>query len=228
MYPRRTSLPKCRNLNGDANLQPVRVVRVAFFARALRKRAREWLHQLQERLRSEIQRVGLPVHVFSNVSPFVDEEMTANAFAYASVQACRVGEREDGWHTDGGASLLHAGLTILGSRKLRVKLKTRAGCISLDQRPGSFYVGNMCALEHNVVHGATSPGSWGDGPPESQVQIMVMLRSDLFREKRARKINACPGPHELFRIVNTETARHLAEVPFPLPDLTAVLAESGE
>ena len=88
--------------------------------------------------------------------------------------------------------------------------KGKAGCISLEQRPGSFYVGNLCALEHNVVHGATAPGSWGDGPPESQVQIMIMLRSGLFRETRARKINACPGPHELFRIVNVEAARHLA------------------
>ena len=99
------------------------------------------------------------------------------------------------------------------------------GCISLAQWPGSFYVGNLCALEHNVAHGASAPGSWGDGPPENQVQITVMLRSDLFRQVRARNVNECPGPHELFRIVNNETARHLAEVPFPLPDIAAVLAE---
>jgi len=104
-------------------------------------------------------------------------------------------------------------------------VKGEEGCISLAQRPGSFYVGNLCALEHNVAHGASAPGSWGDGPPESQVQITVMLRSDLFRQVRARKKDACPGPPELFRIVNNETARHLAEVPFPLPDIAAVLAE---
>ena len=86
-------------------------------------------------------------------------------------------------------------------------------------------MGNLCALEHNVAHGASAPGSWGDGPPESQVQITVMLRSDLFRELRARKKDACPWPSELFRIVNNETARHLAEVPFPLPNIAAVLAE---
>ena len=163
----------------------------------------------------------------SNASPFLDEEMSDNAFAYASVQICQIGEREDGWHTDGGASLLHAGLTIFGTRTLCVKLKPETGgCISrqlsFDQRPGSFYVGNMCTLEHNVVHGATSPGSW-----EDRLQMMVMLRSDLFRDSRARMINSCPGPHELFRVVNRETARHLAEVPFPLPDLAEVLAESG-
>ena len=165
----------------------MRAVRVAFFARALRKLTRGWLHQLQQRVRSEIRRVGLPVDEMPNASPFVKEELSDNAFAYASVQVCRVGEREDGWHTDGGASLLHAGLTIFGSRQVQVKLKNNKGCISLDQRPGSFYVGNFCSLEHNVVHGATSPGTLDDGPPENRVQIMVMLRSDLFREGRARK-----------------------------------------
>ena len=64
------------------------------------------------------------------------------------------------------------------------------GCISRElsfhQRPGSFYIGNM----YNVVHGATSPGSW-----EHRLQIMVMLRSDLFRDSRARMIKSCPGPH---------------------------------
>ena len=165
--------PKCKSLNGDANLQPIRAVRAASFTRALRKRARGWLHQLQERVRSEIRRVGLPVKGLPNASPFMDEELSDNAFAYAYVQVCKVGEREDGWHTDGGASLLHAGLTIFGSRQLHVKLENKTGCISLEQRPGSFYIGNMCALEHNVVHGATSPGSWGSksigGPPKSQL-----------------------------------------------------------
>ena len=33
-----------------------------------------------------------------------------------------VAEREDGWHTDGGASLLHAGLTVFGTRKLLVRM----------------------------------------------------------------------------------------------------------
>ena len=143
-----------------------------------------------------------------------------NAFVYASVQVLREGEREDGWHTDGGASLLHAGMTIFGSRHLQVRFKGDEGCLSLEQRRGSFYAGNLCALEHHVVHGAIAPG-----PPEEQVQIAVMLLSDLFREARARKINACPGPRELFRVVNRVTARHMAEVPFPLPDIAAILAE---
>ena len=77
-----------------------------------------------------------------------------------------------------------------------------------------------------MEHCAESAGCYGEGPPSKQVQIAVMLRSDVFREKFSRKINAMPGPAELFIVVNTETAKHLADHPFRLPDLDAVLAES--
>ena len=52
-----------------------------------------------------------------------------------------------------------------------------------------------------------------------------MMRSDVFRECRARKINAIPGPAAFFRVVNYAVAQHLADVPVALPDLTEVLAE---
>ena len=142
------------------------------------------------------------------------------------MQVLKIGEREDGWHTDGGTSLLHAAVTVFGSRTMQVKLRD-GSCISLPQRPGSFYVGNRCALSHNVFHEEQSTGCFGEGPPSEQVKIAMMLRTDVFRECRARRINAEPGPVELYRIVNTETARHLAEQPLYLPDLAAVVAESG-
>ena len=40
------------------------------------------------------------------------EDFADNAFVYATVQLMKIGEREDGWHTDGGASLLHAAVTV--------------------------------------------------------------------------------------------------------------------
>ena len=178
------------------------------------------------RVRAEIRRQALPPELLvANGDAFLEEDLADNAFVYASVQFLRVGERQDGWHTDGGASLLHGALTVFGSRTLLVKSEGR-GCISLPQKPGSFYVGNLCALEHNVEHCAESAGCYGEGPPSKQVQIVVMLRSDVFRVARARTINAMPGPAELFIVVNTEAAKHLADHPFRLPDLDAVLAES--
>ena len=127
------------------------------------------------------------------------------------------------WRTDGGTSLPHAGLTIFGTRCLDVD-PGADGCISLLQVPGSFYVGNLCALKHNARHSATSDGCLGAG--EEQVQIAVMLRTDVFRAARTRTLNATPGPAELFHIVNEQTAKHVSQEPFRLPGLDAVLAEA--
>ena len=140
------------------------------------------------------------------------------------VQIMKVGERQDSWHTDGGSSLLHAAVTLFGSRHLEVKLED-GSCISLPQRPGSSYIGNLCACSHNVVHNEHATGCLGDGPPSEQVQVAIMLRSDAFRGARGRKREATPGPGELFRIVNTETAKHLSEQPLYLPDIAAIMAD---
>ena len=156
--------------------------------------------------------------------PFLEEGFADNAFVYATAQVMAIGEREDGWHTDGGASLLHAGLTIFGSRTLQVDVLEK-GRIGLHQRPGSFYIGNLCAVAHNVAHSATSTGNCGPGPSSEQVQIAIMLRTNVFRAARARNINSTPGPSELFEVVNDVVARHLAEEPFRLPELDAVFAE---
>ena len=78
---------------------------------------------------------------------------------------------------------------------------------------------------------ATAKGNTEDPAPaetakgDQRLQIAVMIRSDVFRDCRARKINSTPGPVELFRVVNCTVAQHLADVPVALPDLTEVLAE---
>ena len=58
-------------------------------------------------------------------------------------------------------------------------------------------------------------------------QIVIMLRTDVFRGVRARSINSTPWPAELYYVVTEETAKHLAEQPFKLPDLAAVAAEAA-
>ena len=52
------------------------------------------------------------------------------AFAYAILQVMTPGERHDPEHYDGGASLLHGGLTIFGSRGL--EMQTAAVAESAD------------------------------------------------------------------------------------------------
>ena len=215
--------PKCRRLNGDKNIPLTKSERLAHFAKALRVCLKPWLQQLTERCRKEIRRQRLPKEFLeSNGTVFMEEDFADNAFVYASTQIMKVGKREDGWHNDGGTSLLHAALTLFGKRDMQVELES--GCISLSQRPGSFYMGNLCALKHCVVHGDDAAGCYMRKESEP-VEIAVMLRSDLFREGRARSKNSTPGPKELYDIVNAETAKHLAEVPIYLPDLAQVIAK---
>ena len=222
--------PQCASLNSDAKLPLIASERLISFVAALRRGAETWLHELTRRVREAIRRERLPADFLKgNGKIFMEEDFADNAFVYASIQVLRIGEREDGWHTDGGASLLHAGLTLFGTRSLLVELdQPKKHIIELEQRPGSFYVGNLCALNHNVRHYAAPEGTFSPRHGHTMyepVQIAVMLRSDVYRQSRARKIDAIPGPGELFRIVNTETAKHLADKPLYLPDLRAILAE---
>ena len=83
----------------------------------------------------------------------------------------------------------------------------------------------------DLASAATTKGDAEDPAPaetakgDQRMQIAVMIRSDVFRYCRARKIDATPGPKELFDVVNRTVAQHLADVPVALPDLTEVLAE---
>ena len=218
--------PACLYLNSDKNIQCIQPRRVCQFAKALRRVNKAWLQKLTAHIRVEIRKHGLPEeYLETNGTVFEEEDMADNALVYASVQLMRVAAREDGWHTDGGCSLLHISATVFGSRSVSVALEPE-GCISMAQRPGSIYLGNLCALNHNVVHHERSPGCYGEGGPGEPIQIAVMLRSDVFRAARARKLNATPGPRELFRLVNGATAKHLAEEVFQLPTLADVLSES--
>ena len=72
---------------------------------------------------------------------------------------------------------------------------------------------------------ASAAKAKGTAKGDQRLQIAVMIRSDVFRELRARKKNSTPGLVELFRVVNCTVAQHLADVPVALPDLTEVLAE---
>ena len=76
-----------------------------------------------------------------NGQPLLQEDFADNAFAYVSIQLMQPGPRDDGWHTDGGCSLLHASVTLFGTRSVEVKVGGKPQ-VTLDQEPGSFYVGN--------------------------------------------------------------------------------------
>ena len=215
--------PKCKSVNGDDHLQPCPAPELLMFMRAFKRANRSLFQQLGRHIRDQIESQSVPREILGeNGVVFLDEKFEDNALAYVSSQIMLPDERDDGWHTDGGSSLLHAALTLFGERDLLVE-DADGKVVTLPQKPGDFYMGNMCALRHNVRHrGGEHQKLFGALPA---VEIAIMFRTDVFRKCRARKINAQPSPAELYRIVNEETAKFLAEHPFVLPDLAAVAAE---
>ena len=164
-------------------------------------------------MREAVRSDGMPYEIYEkNGEPFLQEDFADNAFVYASIQLMDPGERDDGWHTDGGCSLLHAGVTLFGTRTVQVKTHPALPQLMLEQKPGSFYVGNLAALEHNVHHhqvcehtfdGAAATATYDrEGLPsaasdmgdvaeaasaataqgDSRLQIAVMLRCDVVRD----------------------------------------------
>ena len=122
---------------------------------------------------------------------------------------------------------MHAGLTIFGPRHVEVKVAESAAdkWNVLPQSADSFYMGNMCAAGHRVRHldrkeAGTLCGAAGN------VHIAVMLRTDVFREERARRMNTAPTPCRVFDIVNQVVASSLATDPLHFPDLGICLAEA--
>ena len=106
-------------------------------------------------------------------------------------------EREDPPHFDGGASLLHAGLTIWGKRGLDVQLQPEAEWRRLHQKPGSFYVGNLCADAQPL---------WVEDGFEG-VQVAVLLRTDLFSGARVHAMKPPePPPYaEVYGVAHIQT-----------------------
>ena len=257
--------PKCNRLNNDKDLQPLPSKRFAAFVRAVRIEWRPWLQQLTQKMRTAVDAQHMPKVIQDvNGGPIMDEEFADNAFAYASIQVMKPGKRNDGWHTDGGCSLLHASVTLFGARSVQVRsgdmeCKCKSGVaickcgladvkeVQLLQVPGSFYVGTLVPLNHNVHHYDEPPHLFhpiaetaqghgeadaaqehgGAATADGGLEIAVMIRSDVFRNCRARTIDSTPGPVDFFQVVNTVVAEHLAEVPVRLPDLTAVLKEAA-
>ena len=75
-------------------------------------------------MREAVRADGLPETIHKqNGKPIMEEDFADNAFAYVSNQLMQPGVRDDGWHTDGGCSLLHASTTLFGTRSVEVKVE---------------------------------------------------------------------------------------------------------
>lgn len=134
------------------------------------------------------------------------------------------GARKDPEHFDGGASLLHCGLTIFGRRHLEVQT-TDGWQEPISQAPGDVYIGNLCSPWHRVVHlekGEAEP-LFREKADDPGILITCMFRSNVFASARARAGTGKPSPIDVFDVVNNLVAQRLARRPLRAPTLADCL-----
>ena len=211
--------------------KPSRAGRVAAFTRAFINANRAWFDDLTAAIRAKL--ACFPKAALGkNGEHFMNSSLAADALAYATIQVMSPSKREDPAHYDGAASLLHAGLTVWGRRRVEIRLQPEAEWQRLEQKPGSFYVGNLCAARHKVVHLPPEDAGplWVDGCSQlggagsERVHIAVMLRSNVFASNRSRTMKGRAGPAEVYNVANTAVAQHLAKEGLQLPTFSECVA----
>ena len=108
---------------------------------------------------------------------------------------------------------------------VEIRLQPEAEWQRLEQKPGSFYVGNLCAAWHKVVHWPPAGAGplWAEEDSE-RVHIAVMLRSNALPGSRSRTVKGQASPAEVYDVVNTAVVQHLAKEGLQLPTFSARVA----
>ena len=151
------------------------------------------------------------------------------SFDLGALQIMRSNDRCDPIHYDGGASFMHAGLTLYGERSLKCRHFDRPFAANSEQgppkelefemRPGHFYLGCLCGPEHYVQH-HTSQALRGT-PGCGDVEIVVLFRSRIFRAARASGQQTGPVPLALWGALAPVMVQCFASLAWLLPSLAA-------
>ena len=102
-------------------------------------------------------------------------------------------------HIDGAGGMLHIGMSIFSKRLLKV-WPVGQPTVGYMQKPGSFWLTNSAAFEHQAVHvqpvASTDVFQFGalDG-----LSCSVMMRSCFYPNYRARNANSIVTPQDAFQ-----------------------------
>ena len=134
-----------------------------------------------------------------------------------------MGEETGFWaepeHQDGGASILHLGLTLFGRRGLVCRQGLGLPDVFVANAPGTVYLGQLTGPRHQVTHEAAQLGDLLEVPGLGRCGVNVMMRTALFAYNRARLRNTTPSPAPLFEVLTRCFREALAARPLRLPTL---------
>ena len=225
------------SLNGAPVLGQCPVIRLNAWIRAFKKVNAALLKLLDLDMIAQLARLSLD-DLGLNGQYFL-AKMAADWFCrFVSLQMMTPAERLDTAHFDGGASVLHLGLTLWGRRRVYLNLADPAGgakssgaddlnppqWVVTHQQPGSVYLANFCAPWHQVGHeGADDPDELFDSPSGGTYKVAIMFRTSCFGYARGRTTSTPPGPKKVFEIVSTAVQGALLSNRFRLPSLQECL-----
>ena len=101
-------------------------------------------------------------------------------------------------HQDGGASVVHIGITLYDRRDLRFIQGKDMADVSVDNGPGTVYFGQVTGAEHQVHHKEALDCELLNVPAVGLCSVTAMLRSGLFPYNRARVRGTTPSPQAFF------------------------------
>jgi hypothetical protein len=122
-------------------------------------------------------------------------------------------------HLDGGASIMHLGLTLFGRRNLVCRQGLGLSDVSIPNVPGAVCCGQLTGPLHLVTHELAEDHELLHVPGLGRLGVNVMMRTALFPFNRARLRNTTPSPQALFEALARSFRETLASMEFRLPSL---------
>ena len=154
-----------------------------------------------------------------NRDHFLSTPMTTWCLVAGQVHIFREpGALEEPCHHDGGASVLHMGVTLYGRRRVRCFTQDQHGEFEdFEQVPGSVYLGTLTGPLHEVHHDL----------PHSHTEtclghsVSIMIRTSLFPHNRQRAMNR--PPDDILRSLAQTFSEALRDLPWRMPGLAMCL-----
>ena len=184
---------------------------------------------LQASARAAVQRLS-PEDCGKNGLQFLDLGFPQRFASCGELVFVEPGSEEVGYwaepeHQDGGASIMHLGLTLFGRRALVCRQGFGHPDVLVSNAPGTVYVGQLTGPRHQVTHEAAEPHDLLEVPGLGRCGVNIMMRTALFSFDRARLRNTTPSPVAFFEVLARCFREGLAAAAFRLPTLAECQAQ---
>jgi hypothetical protein len=197
---------------------------LAAFRRANERQLSEFASIVCSTIRRHAERYGLNGKHFAD-TPWREWFLTCGEFVVTKdpSNSDSGGPWVEPKHQDGGQSVFHMGITLVGKRKLVCSQNVGLSDLVLENAPGTVYFGSLTGPEHQVFHQSCSEDGLLNFSAYGPSSVSIMLRTALFPYVRSRTRKGMPYPARLFSLIEFRARQLFATSSFILPSLDECL-----